>query len=182
MSGSSPSGNPSGDGQAPSVQAARRWITAVMEEGDWEEAWALTDEVFRLSQVQAWLWPQRADAELVGEDLDELAAAMCEEGPDHPLWDDFADVVLHTYLETWHEFELDRWSVSGLPRPVAVDYEVVVFSREEEPIIEMDQTLRVARPFLMHYTAEGWLVAHAGSDQPPVPGWPPEFPPASSTG
>lgn len=154
----------------------------VMQEGDWDQAWILTDQVFRLCQVQAWLWPQRGDPDLVSEDLDDLAASICDEGPAHPLWEDFADVALRTYLETWQEFDLDRWAVAGLPRPVALDYEVVVFSREEESIIAMDETLRVARPFLMHYTPGGWRVAHAGSDRLPVPGWPPEFPAASSPG
>lgn len=180
MSGPPTLPQPTGNGQAKSVQAARRWITAVMGDGNWEEAWTLTDPVFRLAQVQAWLWPLRGEAELVSENLDDLAASMCEEGPAHPLWDEFAEVALYTFQEAWQEFDLGRWSVAGVPRPVSLDYEVVTFSRKEEAIISMDETLYVARPFLMHFTSSRWLVAHAGSDQPPVPGWPPEFPSASS--
>ncbi len=151
-----------------------------MHEGDWDEAWLLTDPVFRLAQVQAWLWPLRGEPELVSESLDDLATSICEEGPGHPLWEDFAEVALYTFQQAWQEFDLARWSVDGVPRPVAPDYEVVVFSREEEPIITTDETLYVARPFLMHFTGTGWLVAHAGSDQSPVPGWPPEFPSAGA--
>ena len=180
MSGPSTSSGPIGNGQGKTVEVARRWITAVMQEGDWDQAWALTDPVFRLAQVQAWLWPQRGEAEFVSEDLDEVATSMCEEGPGHPLWEEFSQLALYTFQETWQEFDLERWSVTGLPRPVALDYEVVVFSRQEEEIIRTAETLYVARPFLMHFTESGWLVAHAGSDQPPVPGWPPEFPSASA--
>lgn len=168
-----------GDGEGPE-QAARRWVTAVMADGDWAAAWALTDDVFRLAQVQAWLWPHREDPQLLGEDLDELAASLCEEGPEHPLWEEFADMVLQTYRDTWLEFDLRRWSVVGQPRLVAPDLEVVVFTRREDPVIQTEQALYVARPFLMRFSDGAWLVAHAGSDRQPLPGWPPEFPPASS--
>ncbi len=150
-----------------------------MEDGDWEEAWQLTDDAFRLAQVQAWLWPQRGEPDLVGESLDDVAASICDEGPAHPLWDDFADVVIATYHQTWQEFDLGRWSVANRGRAMGPDYEVVVYSREEEPVIATDETLYVARPFLMHNTESGWLVAHAGSNKLPMPGWPPEFPDAS---
>jgi hypothetical protein len=151
-----------------------------MEEGDWEQAWALTDEVFRLAQVQAWLWPHRLHPELAGEDLDALAAAMSsDQAVLHPLWDEFAEAVLRTFHETWREFDLSRWSEAGPPIVVAPDLEVVVFAREEERVIEVEEAIYVARPFLMRFTPKHWLVAHAGSNQLPVPGWPPEFPPVS---
>jgi hypothetical protein len=175
---SDPSG---GDGAGP-IAPARRWITAVMADGDWDEAWLLTDDVLRLTHVQAWLWAHRDDAELSDEDLDELAASVCEDGPAHPLWDDFSELVLLTYHQTWQEFDLDRWKVDTSPRPVAPDLEVVVFTREEEQIIATDQRFYVVRPFLMHLTDAGWKVAHAGSDQLPIPGWPPEFPSPTTQG
>lgn len=153
-----------------------------MHEGDWAQAWALSDAVFRLAQVQAWLWPLRGEEDLVSESLDDVAASMCEEGPGHPLWDEFAEVALYTFHQAWQEFDLERWSVAGLPRPAGPDHEVVVFSRREEEIIPTAETLYVARPFLMRSTSSGWLVAHAGSDRPPVPGWPPEFPSAGAGG
>ncbi|MDQ3575952.1 MAG: hypothetical protein M3404_13725 [Actinomycetota bacterium] len=181
MSGS-PQGGPNGDGRQRSGQAARRWISAVMHQGDWDAAWQLTDAPFRLAQVQAWLWPQRGRPDLVSENLDDLATSMCEEGPAHPLWEHFAAVAVETYHHTWQEFDLSRWAVAGLPRPMAPDYEVVVYSRAEEAIIPTNETLYVARPFLMHFTpSDGWLVAHAGSNHLPVPGWPPDFPSASWT-
>ena len=170
--------NGQASGPARSGQVARRWITAVMNEGDWQAAWPLTDAPFRLAQVQAWLWPQRGEPELVSESLDDVAASMCEEGPAHPFWDDFAEVALETYRHTWQEFDLSRWAIAAV-RQAEPDYEVVVWSRQEETIIQTDETLYVARPFLMHFTDGRWLVAHAGSNKAPVPGWPPEFPPAS---
>ena len=147
-----------------------------MEKSDWDEAWLLTDEPFRLAQVQAWLWPQRGEPDLVSESLDDVAASMCDEGPAHPLWQDFAEVVIETYHLTWGEFDLGRWGVTGGPHAAPPSYEVVVFSREEEAVIATDEPLYVARPFLMHFTGGRWLVAHAGSNRLPVPGWPPEFP------
>lgn len=148
-----------------------------MHERDWDEAWLLTDEVLRLAQVQAWLWPQRHDPALAGEDLDELAAAVCDEGPAHPFWDDFAEIALETYHQTWREFDLARWTVADLTHFVGPDLEVVVFTREPPAEIGgIDPSLVMARPFLMRFTGAGWLVAHAGSNRLPVPGWPPEFP------
>lgn len=176
MSQADAPGDSGRNGAARSGLVARRWITAVMKEGDWAAAWSLTDAPFRLAQVQAWLWPQRGEPELVSESLDDVAASMCEEGPAHPLWEDFAAVALETYERTWQEFDLGRWSVVGPPRPVSPEYEVLVYSRQEEAIIETDETLYVARPFLMHLIEGRWLVAHAGSNKLPVPGWPPEFP------
>lgn len=175
------SGSPGGqNGHGGPEQAARLWIRAVMQEDDWDTAWALTDEVFRLAQVQAWLWPHRHDLELAGDDLDELAGSLCREGPEHALWEEFADMVLQTYRDTWLEFDLRRWSVAGRPRLVAPDLEVVVFTRREDPVIQTEQAVYVARPFLMRFDGGAWAVAHAGSDQLPVPGWPPEFPAASA--
>lgn len=176
MSGPTTSGGSNGSGRERPGRVARRWISAVMQEGDWDAAWLLTDHPFRLAQVQAWLWPQRGEADLVSESLDDVAASMCDEGPAHPLWEEFAEVVIETYHQTWQEFDLGRWAVAGRSRLMGPDYEVVVYSREEEAIIATAETLYVARPFLMHLTEAGWLVAHAGSNKLPVPGWPPEFP------
>jgi len=168
------------EGPAGPVAATRRWITAVMHEGDWEAAWLLTDDLLRLAHAQAWLWPKRMSPDLAGDDLDELAAELCERGPDHPLWEEFAEMALYTYQQTWQDFDLSRWAVAGRPRPVAPDLEVVLFLRaEDDPIIAVQGGIMVARPFLMRYCEGSWLVAHAGSDQLPVPGWPPEFPSAS---
>ena len=162
------------------VEAAGRWIEAVMQDHDWEEAWSLTDDVLRLAHVQAWLWANRMEPELAGEDLDELAQTRLEEGPADPLWEDFAVAALATYDATWLEFDLRRWSVGGEPRLVGPDLEVVYFVRQaESPILVTEPALVVARPFLMRFTEGGWLVAHAGSNHLPVPGWPPEFPSAT---
>ncbi len=181
MSEATTPGSSNGGGAERSGRVARRWIKAVMHESDWAVAWLLTDAPFRLAQVQAWLWPQRGEPDLVSESLDDVATSMCEEGPAHPLWEEFAAVALETYHQTWQEFDLDRWAVAARSRPMGPDYEVVVYSREEEAIITTGETLYIARPFLMHHTPGGWLVAHAGSNKLPVPGWPPEFPDASWT-
>lgn len=178
MSESSTAPGQNGGGRSRPGPVARRWITAVMHDGAWDDAWALTDAPFRLAQVQAWLWPQRGEPDLVSESLDDVATSMCQEGPAHPLWEDFAEVALETYRHTWQEFDLSRWGIAAV-RPAAPGYEVVVYSREEEAIIPTDETLYVARPFLMHLTDGRWLVAHAGSNKAPVPGWPPQFPDAS---
>jgi hypothetical protein len=151
-----------------------------MHDWDWARAWSYTDEVLRLAHVQAWLWPAREALEISAEGLDEVAAELCSEGPTHPLWDDFAEIALYTYHQTWQEFDLSRWSVPGPPNPVAPDLEVVLYVRQaENPVIVTDPGLVVARPFLMRFTGARWLVAHAGSAHLPVPGWPPQFPSSS---
>ena len=102
-----------------------------MHESDWAVAWLLTDAPFRLAQVQAWLWPQRGEPDLVSESLDDVATSMCEEGPAHPLWEEFAAVALETYHQTWQEFDLDRWAAAARSRTMGPDYEVVVYSRRK---------------------------------------------------
>lgn len=161
---------------------SRRWIEAVMEDADWEAAWSLSDPVLRLAHVQAWLWPLRAEEGIEADDLEDLAAELCAEGPVHPLWDEFATAAVGTYHRTWQEFDLSRWTVRGSASPVAPDLEVVVYVRRAEAPIVTTEDLLVARPFLMRFTPDGWLVAHAGGDRPPVPGWPPEFPTPSGDG
>ncbi|HSH60697.1 MAG TPA: hypothetical protein VK988_13880 [Acidimicrobiales bacterium] len=182
MSEVAPPERSNGGGREKPDRVARRWINAVMQEADWATAWRLTDAPFRLAQVQAWLWPQRGEPDLVSESLDDVAASMCGEGPAHPLWEEFAAVALETYHRTWQEFDLARWAVASRSRPMGPDHEVVVYTREEEAIITAREPLYVARPFLMHRAGGRWLVAHAGSNNPPVPGWPPAFPDASWEG
>lgn len=169
------------DGPGGPIAAARRWIGAVMHDWDWDAAWLLTDPLLRLAQAQAWLWGSRTELGLADHELDELAEALCQDEPTHPLWEELSEVELHIHHQTWSEFDLDRWQVAGRPRVVAPDLEVVLFLRpEEDPIVVTDPPLVVARPFLMRFGEAGWLVAHAGSDQLPVPGWPPEFPSPST--
>lgn len=174
MSAGAPLPNPN-DARGP-VAVSRWWIAAVMEEGDWETAWSLSDPLLRLVHVQAWLWPLRAEEGIATDDLDDLAGELCVEGPVHPMWDEFAATALATYHSTWGEFDLTRWTVRGSASPVAPDLEVVVFLRTAEAPIVTEENLHVARPFLVRFTPAGWLVAHAGGDRPPVAGWPPEFP------
>ncbi|MGH9149520.1 MAG: hypothetical protein ACRD0D_14890 [Acidimicrobiales bacterium] len=161
------------------VSAAERWVEAVMEERDWGAAWKLTDPVLRKAQAQAWLWANRGDPEVEGEDLDELVETLCHDEPWHPLWDAFAEAELDAHQRAWVEFDLDRWQVLERPEVIGPDLEVVVFVRHaSSPLLATDPSLVVARPFLMRFVGTGWRVVHAGSDKLPVPGWPPRFPAA----
>lgn len=77
----------------------------------------------------------------------------------------------------WGHWDLTNMGAGSQPRPIGIDYEVVVLlPAEKEPIFFTEATLvNDALVFLVHYVEDCWLVANAGSDRHLEPGWPPVF-------
>lgn len=157
------------------VAAVWAWLAALTED-DWARAWRLSDDTFRLVRAQAWLWNNRDDPRVAGQDLDELAAALARPNPSHDLWPAFAELEVRAHREAWDRWNLHNMGAGTHPRPVGLDYEVVVLLEAEEPILFTETTLVPdALLFLVHLVDNRWLVANAGSDRHLVPGWPPEI-------
>lgn len=160
------------DGAGP-VQAAFEWFDAVVQGSDYAAAWELSDDEYRLTRAQAWLWNNRAAPDIAGADLDEQAAALARLPSRSPLWPEFADVELEMYQETWAMWARARIEAVTEPVPGEPDYEVVVFIDTDPAAGGADDV--PALPFLVHFVDGRWLVAQAGTDQRAVPGWPPVF-------
>ncbi len=156
------------------VMAARQWLTLILAEDDYEGAWKLTDPVLRLARAQAWIYNNQDFPDVASEDRDELAAALAQRPSAHPLWADFAHTESQQMNEAWAAYSLDRLGAASRPRLLDVDYEIVIFTPADEPVLITEPTLVEGLVFVMHFTEDGWLVAAPG-DRLPVPGWPPEF-------
>lgn len=149
------------------------WVEAVAA-GDWRAVWRLSDDSFRLVRAQAWLWNNRHHAEIDGEDLDQLAAGLAVEDPEGELWEVFARLELAQFQAAWADWDLTNLGAASRPRPVGLDYEVVLLMRAgADPILITAPTPVTALRFLTHLVNERWLVANAGSDERLEPGWPP---------
>ncbi len=154
------------------VKAAQAWIEAV-QLGRYDTAWAMTDPNLRLVRAQAWVWNNRTDADIAALNRDELARALAQERPDHPLWGDFAATELHQITNVYGTYQAENWGASSGPSTVGPDYSLVLFAHlSGDPLILTDRPPVFSLAFLMHAAPRGWLLA-SFSDVLPKPGWPP---------
>lgn len=161
------------------VAYATAWLDVVLADGNFELSWPLLDQNLRLAWVQGWIYENRNEAQIAEYDRDELAGALSGRGClGHPLWQIFASAQLGLVQTIFSDWDPSRSGFLSRPRPVGTDYEVVLLAQGEQwRLINVEQPMEVL-PFLMHFVhGEGWRVARIGADTPPVPGWPPAFPP-----
>lgn len=156
------------------------WAECVLA-GDLLTAWALLDDRFRLALVQQWVHDNREDADVARFDREDLAHDLSSpQCLHHPLWPRVHDAVLAGLWRDLAGWRADLLGFMSRPRPVSPGYEVVVLGQGAEVRVIDKSRPMVAFPMLMHLTERGWLVARAGADVAPVPGWPPSFPPGGS--
>jgi hypothetical protein len=156
------------------VKAAQAWIEAV-QLGRYDTAWAMTEPRLRLVRAQAWIWNNRKDTDIAALDRDELARALAEERPSHPLWGDFAATELHQITGVYGTFQSENWGATSGPSAAGPDYALVLFAHlSGDPLILTDRPSVFSLAFLMHASARGWLLA-SFSDVLPAPGWPPKL-------
>lgn len=157
------------------VEPQMRWVDAV-KAGKWDEAWKLMDMELRLVRAQGFLWNNRSHPLVSGQDLDALAAELCRDEPEHILWPGFAETELSLFAEAWADWDLSEWGVASNPRPVDLDYELVLWIRSDGEAVQYETDTFVppqdAKYFLMHRTDDGWKVAAIGTSRH-EPGWPP---------
>ena len=83
----------------------------------------MTDPRLRLVRAQAWVWNNRKDTDILACDRDDLARALAEERPDHPLWGDFAATEVHQMTGVYGTFpHLAKGAYSHVAKRTKVGY------------------------------------------------------------
>jgi hypothetical protein len=130
-----------------------------------------------LCLAQQWIMDNRANIELGGFVRDDVAAALAEAEPDHPLWEDFERVHVRSFRELLPSY--DTCGIGDGQRPVGEDAELVYLHPDAhalpDEIWQPDDDQRPVLPFLLRQHADRWLIANYGSESLPKPGWPPTW-------
>lgn len=153
----------------------QEWLALVFDRGDMSSAWPLVDPPFRLASTQGWIMLNHDLPEVAAADPDQLAAALAEAYPTHPLWLDFAGwrvIRWRAVLPDLLQPEARAAVILDEPERVEPDIEVVMLTRATTPRhVEPGGRLMVQR-FLVRATGAGFRIAGVG-DALPRPGWPP---------
>jgi hypothetical protein len=153
------------------VEAAKSWVEDIVVRRDLRSAWRTTDPDYRLALTQAIIFLNPQHPLLLGYERDELAHALAQEDPKHPLWESFENLLAEEFLTDLGEVRVENWSAVS-PRPIAPDYELVLFPRERGEELEPPELY--AHGILIHFRDGRWLVAGL-SERRAVPGWPPDL-------
>ena len=153
------------------VEAAKRWLEDIVLRTDVRSAWRGTDPDYRLALTQAIIFLNQENPLLMGYERDELAHALAQEHPNHPLWASFENLLAGEFLNDLGEVQVENWTAVS-PRPIAPGYELVLFPRE--PGEELEPPEIYAHGILIHFRDGRWLVAGL-SERQAVPGWPPDL-------
>jgi hypothetical protein len=159
------------------LESAYEWLAAVLEQGDLEGAWPVTDPNLRLALVQSWIWSSRSKPPVSNWSREELARGLTSGRTTHPLWPLFADRQVEKLRAWWGNPRLDEWGATIKGRMVPSEYELIRFSpigaRPGSRLPKPSPLRADGRLVLVRCTAEQWVVA--GFDRtPPIPGWPPK--------
>ena len=158
------------------AETALAWLTDLVARRDLRRAWRVTDPDYRLALTQAIIFLNDQHPALSGLSSggrDELAEALAQEDPHHPLWDSFAGLLSDEFLQDLGEIRLDNIG-AATPRPVTPEYELVLFAHSDEAP-DPDEPLELhAHGVLMHLRGGRWMVAGL-SERKAVPGWPPDL-------
>jgi hypothetical protein len=158
------------------AEAAVGWLRDLVSRRDLRGAWRVTDPEYRLALTQAIIFLNDQHPALSGlsdAGRDQLAEALSQEDPHHPLWDAFAGLLSEEFLQDLGEIRLDHIE-AATPRPVAPEYELVLFAHANL-MSDPDEPVELhAHGVLMHLRDERWMVAGL-SERKAVPGWPPDL-------
>lgn len=160
--------------QVPVMNAAWAFAKTYWIDQDMRATWRLTHPTLRRCWSQAWLMPLLEQGRVGGYDPDAVAEAFAEDEVDHELWTCFVRTqVMHTASLA---IDQDSWGLKANPEFVAPDVMLVrLLSIPDAGAVGLDATV-TSVPLLMQYDVEpGWRLLNFGSDQIPVPGWPPHL-------
>jgi hypothetical protein len=162
------------------VAAAHAWLLC-LRKGKKREVWKGLDRNIRLALAQDWILANADHPNVSRHDRDELADALAERRPSHPLARHLLTGKLEVLRGHFAEWDPDSWGAASTPRRVGLDYEVVVMAPADGGILIVDGRPPEQLPLLLRRVGPEWRVANFGPAYV-IPGWPPrqeEIPPAA---
>ncbi|MFD5289652.1 SEFIR domain-containing protein [Streptomyces rochei] len=154
------------------VDTANKFVKAVKKK-KMSRAWELLTPTLRLVLVQAWIWANKDHPSVTRYGRDELASSLSAVKPNHPLARDFMATQLEEFQGAFMAID-ETWGAASNPRPIGIDYELVLLSPTGGDVIIFDERTGPIRtaPFLMKQLMGQWRV-EGFSPAYPIPGWPP---------
>ncbi|WP_159394046.1 toll/interleukin-1 receptor domain-containing protein [Streptomyces sp. NRRL F-5755] len=154
------------------VDTANKFVQAV-KKNKMDRAWNLLTPTLRLVLAQAWVWANKDHPNLAPYNREELAKSLSTIKPTHKLTKDFMATQLGEFKSSFSSID-ETWGAASNPRPIGIDYELVVLSPTGGDIVIFDERTGPIQtsPFLMKQTMGQWRV-HSFSPAYPIPGWPP---------
>lgn len=169
-------------GPESAVGVADVWLRELLVNEDLSAAWNLMDEPLRRVLAQDRIIGSGEWPEVAARDRDDLAASLAAGATTDPMWPAFAESILAEWRVAFAIFREEGWGFSTQPRPVALDFELVVAAAGSSTGHVSGPTLiENALPILMHSTVGGWRVSNYLGEalKPPLieptPGWPPSM-------
>lgn len=165
------------------VAAAHAWLLG-LRAGDGREAWKGLDRTLRLALAQDWILGHANDPEVRRHDRDDLAGALAEREPAHPLAEPLLAGRLAALRAHYADWDPDTWGAASTPRRIGLDHEVVVMAPADGGILVVEGQPLKELLLLLRRVGLDWRVANFRPAYP-VPGWPPrheEIPPAELGG
>ena len=153
---------------APAPQFAIDWLRLIIDGGDVEAAWPLTERNLRLCLVQQ-LMTDNPDA-VGSRDFDEMSTRLSQEHPVDDSWPAMQQGLLRMLRLKWQRpwvVDLEAVDLEVLDLDVVL---VTVADRQEEPTAGLVSE----SPLRMSLSDGRWLVS-GFSEQAPEPGRPPTF-------
>lgn len=149
--------------------AVSQWFASIVDRGDLQSVWPVTDEPLRLALLQSWILSESIAS--IGDRV-QLAESLVA-SVDAPRWNEFEVWRLSRWRQITFREAVERgWGVLSVPEPVGQDAEFVrICPGNEFREVAAGQTIR-AYTFVARLSEDGWRVAGIGRTIP-APGWPP---------
>jgi hypothetical protein len=145
------------------IPVASAWLSAVLQDGDLNEAWQWTGDDLRHDLATKWLYehPNR-----VGDrDPERLCIELAERGPEHPSWPEFAADLAAFFQRIWAFVDFDTWGWADLKNPIGIDRELVAIVNVEGHFGDLEEGVQAdSLPLVMEHTKGGWIVASLRKD------------------
>lgn len=152
------------------TEAGGAFVSALVD-GELAAAWPMMHPDMRLAWVQSWQYSNREAMEADGYNLAEMAEIMAaENGPEHHLWGQFAGVAMRDFARLGID---EGYGFGSFLRPVGPDLELLHIHRGAG-VVHPGESAVVVK-LLMVLDGQRWLALALGSEEPPIPGYPPKL-------
>ncbi len=150
----------------------------LMQEGNVEEGFNLTDANWQLCMLQTWLWRTRRESFADRAEVDLTAGQLLNENEPIEIWSAFIVDMTRMFVEQWAPLNLDNWGAASQRRRIARNYDLIILA----PVVDGQgyfvttaTLIATNMRFVVHHVGSRWLVAHHAGSAPPVAGWPPTW-------